>query len=98
MSLCKLIKEDIEFDIKTGDNYNFTRKPFNRKPYWNKELKELWQFMHKAENMFLNCANNYTERKKLLETFKNSQNRFNKRYRFYKRRYQRGQVLNLKRI
>ena len=93
-----MIKEEIEVDNKAGDNHYPKRKLFSKKPYWNKELEELWQPMHKAENAFLNCSSNHLERKKFLEVRKNSQCSFDKRYRFYKRHFQRGQVLNLNKI
>ena len=68
------------------------------KPYWNKELQDLWHEMHCSEKLYLKCKGDRAEKQHLLHIFRNKQHVFDKRYRFFKRKYQRGQILHLEQI
>lgn len=73
-----MIKEEIEVDNKAWDNHYPKGNLFNKKSYRNKYLKELWQPVHRAEDMLLNFSSNDTEREIFLEAYRNRQFRFDK--------------------
>ena len=77
-----------------------TRKYFRvNQPYWNDELKGLWRGMRAAEQLFLKCKSGApSERAILLKQFKHSQMTFDRRLRFFKRRFRRGQALKLEQL
>ena len=43
------------------------------KPYWNKELQDLWYDMQTSEQLFLKCKGNRADKQHLLNNFRMSQ-------------------------
>lgn len=95
-SLCALLdKESEKYRPKTKrQSKDSQRKLKIKQPYWNNELQNMWLNLRLAEKHFLKCKDQ-TLRRALYNTFKSCQSEFDKKLRFYKRRYRRGKALQL---
>ena len=68
-----------------------TKRRFkSHKPYWNKELSELWNAMHSKEKQYLNFNGPSSIKTQLRREFLSSQKRFDKSIRQYERAYKRS--------
>lgn len=59
------------------------------------ELKKLWNDKRNAEKEFLKCKNPLIRRRQLKDKYTQTQFIIDKRIRFYKRQFRRGQALQL---
>ena len=97
---CKFLHSELKSDSRVGTRHA-TRKSKLIQPYWNQELDALWVEMRGAERTFLKCkprANDPGLRDQLKIKYKQKQYMFDKRLKFFKRKYQRGQILHLDQI
>lgn len=69
-----------------------------KQPFWNDELNGLWIGMRSAERSFLKCKSGDSERQTLLNEFRERRANFDRRLRFFKRRFKRGQALQLEQL
>ncbi len=61
------------------------------KPFWNEELKMLWKDMHSKERVFRKFKSKHNrDRQNYYIDFKMARNLFDKKLRFYERRYNKG--------
>ncbi|XP_049903768.1 uncharacterized protein LOC126392428 [Epinephelus moara] len=94
--LCELLYKEM-------DKHGTLKKHILRKchrmkrPYWNTELNELWTKLRSAEKMFLKCKEQHKKRD-LKDEFKQCQFNFDRRLRYFKRRFRRGQALQLEQL
>ncbi len=74
-----------------------TKKRFKcNKPYWNDELSNLWSNMHEHEKAFLKYkGNNKATKSELRQAFMISRKVFDKKLRYFDRRYHRGLDLEI---
>ena len=77
-----------------------TKKYYRTKqPYWNNELNELWSKLCSAEKTFLKCGlGEPWKRRAVHSEFKQCQVNFDRKLRFFKRRFNRGQALKLEQL
>ena len=111
---CRGIQEDVdlcyksfcdvlyaEMDRHTSTKTSIPGKNVGRqlkgKSFWNHELKALREDVRKAEKRFLKCQD-ILQRKHLRDEFKRCQHIFDKRLRFFKRRFNRGQAMHLEQL
>ena len=71
---------------------NKLKKSFRKaQPFWNNELKNLWILTCQAEKSYLNFRvtnqGDLPTKKDLQKVFKNAQTHFDKKYRFFKRKF-----------
>ena len=90
---CVLVQSELNTNVVKPK----CRKSKQNNPYWNSELGHLWSDMRSAERLFLKCKDPQL-RKRLKVTYKQKQYNFDKRNRFYKRRYQRGQIIQIEQL
>lgn len=64
------------------------------KPYWNQELSDLWQKLQKTEKHFRKVVCR-TDKQEARIQFLATQRHFDKRLRFYERKYRRDLALNI---
>jgi hypothetical protein len=90
----KMKQLDPNFDCTTRQ----TRKRYKSgKPFWNEELKALWQKMKTKEKEFLQTrAPRARSGKRML--FKQARNDFYRRFRFYERQHKREKMYNIERL
>ena len=96
--LCDLVHKEMRKGSQDKPYPPRTKTIKHSKPYWNNELQDLWYCMHNSERLFLRCKRDGGDRQLLLDHFRQCQYAFDKRYRLFKRRYQRGQLLYLEEI
>ena len=65
--------------------------------YWNDELNKLWVDLRLAEKSFLKCKDQ-SKRRTVKYEFQYCQSNFDRRLRFFKRRFKRGQALQLEHL
>ena len=92
--LCELVHDEMGGQERPSK----ANRSKHSKPYWNKELQDLWYTMHSAERLFVKHKGDRESRQQLLDNFRQCQHAFDKRYRLFKRKYQRGQLLYLEEI
>ena len=90
---CALVHSELNINV---DKSKF-RKSKSNNPYWNDDLGYLWSDMRSSEHLFLKCKNPVL-RKQLKVNYKQKQYNFDKKLRFYKRRYQRGQIIQMEQL
>ena len=78
-------------DIPSTNN-NKMKKTFRKaKPFWNNELGNLWFSACQAEKQYLNFVvisqGDHQIKKNLQSTFKKNQSHFDKKFRYYKRKF-----------
>ena len=66
-------------------------------PFWNKELQLLHTEMRQKEKNLKN-AKRHLEKHEKWKQFRDSQNKFDKRFRFYKRQHKRGKMAQIDQI
>ncbi|KAL7374830.1 hypothetical protein ABVT39_007749 [Epinephelus coioides] len=93
--LCDILHGELD-KYCTGRNYVRKRNHRTKQLFWNTELNELWYNLRKAEKMFLSCKD--SRRRILHEEFKLCQTLFDRRLQFFKRRFRRGQALQLEQM
>lgn len=71
-----------------------------KQPYWNNELNELWLKLRSAERIFLKCGPGepWKRKRALHSEFIQCQTHFDRKLRFFKRRFKRGQALKLEQL
>lgn len=84
------------FPIYDGSKNKKKWKPC--KPYWNDELTVLWKDMHAKETKFYKFKGGRQIREQLRQEYKTSLWNFDKLLRTQKRRYERGQLLEIEEI
>ena len=93
--LCKIYHDEMNANFRSSNVYPVARKRYLRspKPFWNNELKLLWEEVRKTECEYVkakglgsNAARN---------RFKAAQHQFDKVYRREKRRFQRAKLNEL---
>ena len=52
-NLCEIILNEMETKIPKFTNKRNNKRFKNRKPYWNDQLRELWNIMGEKENNFI---------------------------------------------
>ncbi len=74
-----------------------TKKKFKvSKPFWNNELTEMWKIMHENEKLFCKYkGKSRREKDKLFHTYKVSLKEFDKKLRFFERKYNEGLTQNI---
>ncbi len=70
-----------------------------KQPYCNNKPNELWLKVRSAERIFLKCSpGDSRKRRALLKEFKKCQVNFDRKFRFFERRFKRGQAIQLERL
>ncbi len=100
--ICDTIKAEMDKLIPYKDicTSKKAKKRFKHsKPFWNNELKILWQEMHENEIFFLRYRGNDPKHKSNLRNiFIGTRKIFDKKLRFHKRKYNRGTEIELEEI
>lgn len=97
--LCNIIIKEMEDVIPKFDCTARTRKKFKyHKPFWNEELTSLWKIARENEKKFLKCKQNHREKQELQKKFKYSQNKLDRRLRYYDRKWRKGESLEIEEI
>ncbi len=68
-----------------------------RQPFWNDELKELWDTMHQKNKLFMKEGHRL-RRKRLHEEFIESRHRFDKRFRYFERKFRIEKCTDIERM
>lgn len=90
--LCALLHKEI--DKHCAPRNRNVKKYRVKQPYWNNELNGLWGNLRRVEKIFLKCKD-LSRRSTLRDEFKRCQFIFDRRLTFFKRRFKRGQALQL---
>ncbi len=81
---------------KVGSTKKYYR---TKQPYWKNELNELWLKLCSAERTSLKCSPRDPQKRRALHSeFKQCQVNFDRKLRFFKRRFKRGQALKLEQL
>lgn len=74
------------------------KKRRNHKPFWNKELQQLWTLCNKNEKHYVKYRGPRRDRERLRTIFRDSRNNFDRTYRKTRRAYERHQRDNIDRM
>lgn len=88
-TLCNIIMHEMNEKIPYTELRQTRKRRCVNKPFWNEELQDLWNKLHKAEKIFTRCRDPVTRREKRTH-YKSAQQLFDRRYRFYERKYKRS--------
>ena len=96
-NFCGVYYNEIDKWFGNNLNRNCSRRKFRNatKPYWNENLKLLWNDMRKAENEYLKSPQKTAIRRQTFQIFKEKQSIFDKVYSKEKRKYHREKLIKI---
>ena len=90
---CEVFKREMENVLPCTNVSPKDKKMFKaHKAFWNNELKELWQEMVEHRRIFEKCKKHRRVREDKLETYKSKRRIFERRLRFYERKYNQNKM------
>ncbi len=96
-SLCSVLYAELDRLSPPKSSALGKKSGHKGKPFWNCELNTLWADVRGAEKKYLKCQDRL-QKKCLRDEFKQCQHIFDKRLRFFKRRFNRGQGMHLEQL
>ena len=90
-NLCDVIVSEMNTSIPVFDSSKKSRKRFkSTKPFWNNELRDLWNVMHETEKRYLRFHGNTAAKSRLRTDFLIAQRSFDRKLRQTERAYRKS--------